>query len=466
MKKNVLKLFTILAMVAVLPLSCKKPEPDPTPGPEPGPDPIETQAVTLTASSKGGEVSLDITTTDAWTLEKDENYKWITPSAESGAAGETTLTFTATVNDSGRERSAMYYVMQGDQTAYEILISQPKNEIPLGEGDYAFLKQIVDGNMLGDATPVVEDWFAFTGEEFSDTGIELANIDGKWFVVQICLDGGDSPRMNNFPTEMVLLQCERIRLNNQTDLAGVEIPQVWNTPKLAHIALSHTMMTGFIPQGFADGASLSEIYFDDTDFYGALPHIWASKSLEVCLLGSVNNTTFKGDDPYAGDTECPYLGYLVPASLDVILNSERSAQSDCTQMKLGGVKEGHWLGFEEGWGQTRYEMFDEAAVPGDKTTWSEWRLLIGKAECDPDVWAWYFSNMGYTPVENYKTHVPFEMKAWDQSVADAFSAEAKICHDAGTPIDMTKFGKAPEEKHDDDIAAGNLIVVDDNVWGN
>lgn len=468
MKKSVLKLSALFCCLSVLALSCQKESQEQT-RPEPdvpsGPVAPEKQSVNLTMNPSGGEQVVDVTATDSWTLEKDENYKWLTVTPEKGGAGTSTITFTAEENLSGRERSASFFVMQGTATIYEIFIAQAKKEIALGEGDYNFLKSIVDNKYLGDDTPVVEDWYSFTGEEFAGTGIELSNIDGKWYVVQIDRSSKDVS-MTGLPEALELEYCERIRLNNQAGLAGVLFPQVWKTPKLAHIALSHTRMTGAIPQGFADSPLLSEVYFDDTDFYGALPHIWASKVLEVCLLGSKNNGTFKGDDPYAGDTECPYLGYMVPASLDVVLNSKRSGvQNDKTQMKLGGVNEGHWLGFEEGWGQERYELFDSEAVKGDITVWSDWRLLIGKAENDPDVWAWYFSNMGYND-PNYLTYIPRQMMKWDQDVADKFTAAAKAAHDSKQPIDMTAFGKVPVETPDDDITAGNLINVEDDFWGN
>lgn len=457
MKKKLLKLLAGLAVVAVLPMSCNKPEPEPTPEPDPTTDVPEKQEVTLTMPPAGGDLTLEVKATGKWTIEKDENYKWINYDIAGGDATEgTVVTFHADANDTSRERSSMFYVMQGTATIYEVFISQAKMEIPLGAGDYYFLKAIVDGKMLGEATPVIEDWYSFDVNAFSGTGIDLTNKDGLWYVIQI-----DGAPMVNFPDKIELQEIEVIRLNNQSGLTGIEIPQVWSTPKLQVIALSHTKMTGAIPAGLAASPVLNQIYFDDTDFYGALPHNWASTCLEVALFGSTSNTNSAGDDPYDNDTECPYLGYILPASLDVILNSQRVAQTDKTQMKVGGVKEGHWLGFEEGWGQTRYELFDENAVKGDTKTWSDWRLLIGKAENDPDVWAWYFSNMGYT---DFRLGIPKKMLVWDQAVADAFTEAARIAHASRNPIDMTAFGKEPEIVPDDDIAAGNVVDVDENFW--
>jgi len=456
MKKNLLKLLAVLAAVLVLPLSCKKPAPTPEPEPEPEPDVPAKVESNLTIAPSGGEATIDFRATDAWTVEKDENYKWISYSPASGAAGEKlTITFTADANDSGRERSAVFYVMQGKNTLCEIFISQAKMAIPIGAGDYEFLKAIVDGQMLGADTPTVDDWYSFDADNFSAPGINLVNKDGLWYVSSI-----DGAPLTDFPEKMDLPELEVIYLQNQVGLAGKMLPKEWNTPKLLDIRLSHTQMTGTIPAGLAASPILNQLYFDDTDFYGALPHNWASTVLEVALVGSINNANSPIEEPWT-DNQCPYLGYMVPASLDVILNSNRVAQTDKTQMKVGGVREGHWIGFEEGWGQERYEYFDPAAVVGDKTVWSDWRLLIGQAEKDPDVWAWYFSNMGYT---DFRISIPKKMLVWDQSVADAFTEAAKIAHDTKGTIDMTKFGKEVEVTPDDDIDKGNVIDVDPGFW--
>lgn len=462
MTKRLIYLMSVMAPLALLAISCggggSEPDPEPTPEPDKPSVPAK-QDVALTSKPAGDTLTVQVKSTDAWTLEKDENYSWIKASPESGsAAGTIEVTFITTPNESGRERSATFFALQGKSTIYEIFITQAKMAVPMGEGDYAFLKAVVDGKLLGDATPEVTDWYSFDPSIMNGTGFNFVDKDGLWYIVSI-----DGAPLTGFPNEMNLQELEVIRLNNQTGLVGKMLPQTWSTPKLQIVSLSHTIMTGTIPQGMADSPILNQIYFDDTDFYGALPHVWATKSLEVALLGSTSNGTNKDDEIYLTDTECPYLGYMVPATLDVILNSQRVAQSDKTQMKLGGVREGFWVGFEEGWGQTRYELFDPAAVKGDGTVWSDWRLLIGKTENDPDVWAWYFSNMGYSDA-SMKTFIPKKMLKWDQAMADKFTAAAKAAHDAKTTIDMTQFGKDPEEKKDDSIAAGNLVTVGDSFW--
>ena len=425
----------------------------------------DKQEVTLQVGPEGSTtLTTDVEAYADWTVSPDENYKWISVSPESGSKGKTTLTFAVAANDAegAKERTATFAVFQGEACIYDIAVVQASPEGKVHEGDLEFLKAIVAGKLLGEDTPNITDWVTTPDEELTAfQGITFDYDEGKITVVAI---GEDAPFVA-FPEELNLPNVARIRQNNNSKLKGTLFPKVWNTPKLRHIALSHTKMTGSIPQGFADSPVLAEVYFDDTDFYGALPHVWASKVIEVMLLGSTNNTTFKGENPYDGDTECPYLGYIVPASLDVILNTERTAQGDRTQMKVGGVKEGHWLGFEKGWGQVRYELFDPDAVKGDKTVWSDWRLLIGKIVDgdDTNTWASGFSNMGYAAESGYKTYIPKEMLDWDQSVADAFSAAAKAAHDAGTPIDMSQFGVVIEQ-HEDNIDKGTVVPVDGDFW--
>ena len=467
--KLIFKWLGVAAMAMALFACAQKPE-EPTvidhgkdnPSKDPGSSTEVTvpdkQEVNLTVGPMGSEeLTTKIEAYADWTVSPEEDYNWVSVTPASGSKGKNELKFVVLPNDKSKEREACFLVYQGKDLIYEIYVVQSKPEANVLEGDLAFLKAVVDGKLLGDATPEIKDWFVLSDEDISAfTGITFETFDGKWSIVQI----GESAQFTAFPAELKLVNLERLRQNGNALLAGTEIPQVWSTPKLRHIALSHTKMTGAIPQGLADSPLLAEIYFDDTDFYGALPHVWASKVLEVALIGSIPNGTFTGEDPYEDDHECPYLGYIVPASLDVILNSQRTAQGDCTQMKLGGVREGHWLGFEKGWGQVRYEMFDPEAVAGNTEVWSIWRLLVGSADKDPDVWAHYYSNMGYND-ENMRTYIPRKMLDWDQSVADAFTAAAKAAHDAKIPIDMTEFGGEVKEKHEDSIAGGEVITPTD-----
>ena len=468
MKFN-LKWFGVFAFALSVVVSCNKPGKDPNKEEEntnPKEEEVtvpDKQDVTLTVGPAGSTtLTTDIEAYADWTVSADANYNWISVSPASGGKGKSTLTFAVSANNAegAKERTATYAVFQGTACIYDILVVQASPESKVAEGDLQFLQAIVAGKLMGEDTPVITDWV--TSDDATLTsfpGLVFGNDDnGKITVVAIT---EDAPFVA-FPEVMKLPNVERIRQNGNGKLAGSLFPKEWDTPKLKHIALSHTKMTGVISDGFAASPVLSEIYFDDTDFYGALPHVWASKVLEVALLGSKSNHTFTGEDPYEGDTECPYMGYIVPATLDVILNTERTAQGDKTQMKVGGVREGHWLGFEKGWGQVRYELFDENAEKGNKEIWSDWRLLVGKIidGDDTNTWAYYFSSMGYP---EYKTCIPKKMLDWDQSVADAFTAAAKAAHDAHTPIDMSAFGVVVE-KHDDSIDKGQVIPVGDDFW--
>lgn len=471
MKFNV-KWFGVLALSFLMIASCKKPEATEDKNkdntkPQDEVTVPDKQEVTLTVGP-GGSTTLttDIEAYADWTVSADENYKWISVSPTSGNKGKSTLTFAVSANteEGAKERSASFAVFQGTAVIYDILVVQSGPDSKVAEGDLQFLQAIVAGKLLGEDTPTISDWVTAEDAELTAfPGLVFGNDDnGKITVVEI----KEEAPFVAFPEVMRLPNVTRIRQNNNSKLAGTLFPKEWDTPKLEHIALSHTKMTGAICDGFAASPRLSEIYFDDTDFYGALPHNWASKVLEVALISTARNCSWDPAlDPYEGDTECPYLGYIVPASLDVILNTERTAQTDKTQMKVGGVKEGHWLGFEKGWGQVRYELFDENAEKGNKEIWSEWRLLIGKIidGDDTNTWAWYFSSMGYSAEAGYKTHIPYEMLDWDQSVADRFTAAAKAAHDAKVPIDMSEFGVVIE-KHDDNIDHGEVVPVDDDFW--
>ena len=472
MKFN-LKWFGVLALSLLVIASCKKPAPAVDVDPKDNTNPEEQvtvpdkQEVTLTVGPAGSTtLTTDIEAYADWTVSADANYKWISVSPTSGSKGRSTLTFAVQANsdEGAKERTATYAVFQGKACIYDIMVVQASPDPKVAEGDLQFLQAIVAGKLLGENTPNITDWITSEDAELTAfPGIVFGNDDnGKICVLEIT---EDAP-FTAFPEVVNLPNVERIRQNNNAQLAGTLFPKEWNTPKLKHIALSHTKMTGPICDGFAASPVLAEIYFDDTDFYGALPHIWASKVLEVALISTARNVSWDPSiDPYEGDTECPYLGYIVPATLDVILNSERTAQTDKTQMKVGGVKEGHWLGFEKGWGQVRYELFDENAEKGNKEIWSDWRLLIGKIMDgdDTNTWAWYFSSMGYSAEAGYRTYIPKKMLDWDQTVADQFTAAAKAAHDAGTHIDMTQFG-VEVVTYEDSIDDGEVIPVDDDFW--
>lgn len=439
--KRIFYFMALAASVAAFALSCTEPESSQDdPNKEPEVQVPEIEEVTLSANPLGAELTCNIETEEAWLIYSDEDIEWIAVDPEEGL-GETEVTFTVDANTTGKDRSATYYVKAGEYDIYEIFISQVKQELPIVEGDYNFLKEIVDRQLLGDSTPEITDWYAFDGSGFPGITCEQDGS-GKFFIKQI-----DGAGMTGWPSETVLTGCVNINLRNQTGLSGCELSEVWNTPKLQNICLAATGMTGVIPAQFAESSvELAQIFFDSCDFYGALPHIWGSKKLEVVIIGNNSNHgyaknedgSYKLDD--AGNKipnhQPPYvhssgLGYMIPATLDVIFNQDRTYQGDLTQIKIGGVCEGNFIGFEKGWGQARYERYDENAVPGDTATWSDYRLLVGKATGDVDQydrdlgqWAYYFSNLGYMG-EQYSVCVPKVLLDWNQADADAYTAKCK-----------------------------------------
>ncbi len=388
-------------------------------------DPTGTEPLTLT---------LEIEEGIEWVIEGDDDYDWIEPDEWEGT-GEYDMTFTAGPNNSGKERSATYVVYgtyaDKAEPLYEIFISQAQNALPFGEGDYAFLKEVVDGQMLGEATPIIADWYNFDPAVMEGTGIGLVNKDGKYYIESLYY----SPFVD-WPEVTDLTECTIIRIGGAEradKLAGVEISKEWNTPKLTLIMASHTKWTGVIPDGLAASPALAEIYFDGCDFYGALPHNWVSKGLEVVLFAG--SSTHACADGAHATTENAGLGYMVPASLDVVLNENRKAQGDRTQMKLGGICDGHWIGFEKGWGQERYEKYNPGAEKGNTAVWDDTRLLIGDPnlkytftkkdgtqEEQDSAWAYYFTNLGHS---DKKANIPYVMLEWNQADADAYTAQAK-----------------------------------------
>lgn len=423
--KKIFRLATIAFTVAAFTtLSCTKPDTKPGPEPEPEPEKPRPALVNkeLTIAPDGETVTCDIVAasdwyTDEWTLEFAEDQLWLSVNPTSGT-GDATLSFFAEANESGKARSATCYVKIGDYDAVEIFVSQSKKESNVNESDLEFLKAIVEGKMLGESTPEVADWYNVDPGAFP--GIGMTDFDGKYYVT-----GFDGAGFTDFPEKMVLPQLTIINERGQAGLNGKRLPKEWDTPKLVKINLAVCGLVGPIPDGLAASPLLSEIYMDQNALFGALPHNWASKVLEVALFANVSNPK-AGTALPIGSTDNAKLGYLVPASLDVILNKDRKAQGDKTQMKLGGATECTYIGFEKGWGQTRYERYDPDAKKGDTSVWSDFRLLVGSSaegfDAETDTWAHYYSNMGYP--DRIET-IPHKMVEWNQADADAYTAKCE-----------------------------------------
>ena len=453
--KAMKKLMYLAAMAAFALASCG-PEPTPEPIAPIFPDAPKAEEVTLTASPEGNPaeaedaallLTMEVEAEGAWKIEAADEYDWITVTPESGE-GNATLLFVVAGNETDKDRIAEFDVKEtlvatnadqvdnGEATekevkTYSILVNQVKKESNMADGALAFLKAIVEGNMMGEATPVVDNWYV-VDESFP--GITFEGVDGgKQDIVRI-----DGVPFTDLPAVMNLPILNHFAINNNPNLTGKVLPAEWNTPELVYCNFAACGLTGTIPAGFAETTPKMHTAFINTNyFYGAWPHTWAagvnggSGILECFISANVNN-------PAAG-TELPVfqkdgaendgMGYMVPATLDVKLNKytdddpskgHANPSRDLTQIKLGGALTGQYVGFEKGWGQERYVKYGEGTAD-DLTTWNNHRLLI-------DEWAWYFTNVGHP--DRVGATIPQVMLDWDQAAADAYTAEAK-----------TKYGK-------------------------
>lgn len=415
------KFFFYLMSVAIIGLSmsaCTKQTPDPEPEPEPTPPKVKQESLSVTPVGQT-DLTLALTvskdwTDSTWTIAAEETYDWIDVTPKTGK-GNATLTFNVTANKADKERLAAFNVTAGKFKTYEILISQAKMEYNVNTTDLEFLKAVVEGKMLGESTPVIDNWYQVDAGAFP--GINMIDKDGKLYIEKL-----DGAPLTDLPAKMHLPELTHIYVTDAVGLNGKRLPTDWDTPKLVFINLKNNKLTGPIPKGLAASPALVEMYCDGCDFFGALPHDWASKTLKVVILANYGTPKEVGEPEKTTDN--PGLGYLIPATLDVVLNNYDATGNldnspmfwhDKTQFKIGGIKEHNWIGFEKGWGQIRYEKYDSAAVAGDLTTWSDHRLLY-------DDWAWYFSNVGY-PDRN--GGVPRIMKEWNQADADAYTAQCE-----------------------------------------
>ena len=401
-----------------------------------GVDSVDVEVEYLVASSVGDTLAFDIDVEGPWRIAPMDTYDWLTMLKRPSGEGCAQFRFAIKANYTGDRRAAVFSLFEGDDKLLDIHIIQDKMVIPLCDGDFEFLKWLVDNKAYGSSTPKV-DWFMFDG-----TGFPAINFDvdatGKYYIkdIDIRADASNADMMfNSFPPEISLRYITSIYVNYTAmgttmdavncPLKGSEFPSVWDCPKLERVHLECVGMVGVIPQSFADLPNLRAFFVRSCDLYGSLPQKWASNKFESIVLG------------FNGISDCPNLGYMVPAQLDVILNSEKpksSFHADRNEFKLGGYRD-NWIGFEEGWGQTRYEKFDSQAEKGNLSVWSKYRMLskgteeeiapggirnpLGTSDIKyVDSWESYYSNI---------TSMPFEMCRWNQADADAYTAKAAKC---------------------------------------
>ena len=128
--KRLLSILTIFAAV-LLTTSCQKELPDaiknidvnkgektPTPTPEPTPTPTLELKVSEPGQfgAKGGEQTITVTATAAWSISKSAGSDWLAVKPESGNAGTAQVTLTAAENSSTELRTAALTVKSGELT--------------------------------------------------------------------------------------------------------------------------------------------------------------------------------------------------------------------------------------------------------------------------------------------------------------------------------------------------------------
>ena len=128
--KKILFVFAILAAVVLAP-SCQKELPDaiknveinkgdktPTPSPTPTPTPMQELKVSEPGQfgAKGGEQTVTVSATAAWTISKGAGSDWLTIKPESGSAGTAQVTLTAAENTTTGSRTATITIKSGELT--------------------------------------------------------------------------------------------------------------------------------------------------------------------------------------------------------------------------------------------------------------------------------------------------------------------------------------------------------------
>ena len=151
--KKFLSILAILAAVMLAP-SCQKELPDaiknievnkgdktPTPSPTPEPTPASELKVSEPGQfgAKGGELSITVTASGAWAVNKSAGSDWLTISPESGKAGTTNVALKATENTATEPRTASISVWSGDITKkVEVTQAGANREISLDTNSLEF----------------------------------------------------------------------------------------------------------------------------------------------------------------------------------------------------------------------------------------------------------------------------------------------------------------------------------------
>ena len=155
--KKILTIFSILAVV-MLSSSCQKElpddiknvtvskgdktpasEPTPTPTPTPTPEPELKVSEPGQFGAKGGQQTITITATEAWTLSKSDGSDWLNVKTTSGKAGTTQVDLEAAENTLTQPRTAAITVSSGELTkVVELSQSAANSEISLSVDNLNF----------------------------------------------------------------------------------------------------------------------------------------------------------------------------------------------------------------------------------------------------------------------------------------------------------------------------------------
>ena len=339
-------------------------------------------------------------------------------------------------NYTGKARSARFYVIDEDGTVlHELIINQESQVQNVNPSDLEFIRALITEGLITYAdgsryklhadlqpenlgTSNLDGWLP-------GSGITIKNIDGTMYITRITVPTSVIPWqeeeakkvvLHGLPEVVDLPKLEYFNLWGHETLAGSEMPKVWNTPELTYFNVGRTRMTGVIPDGLAASPKLAQLWADGCDFYGALPHNWASDKLEILHFGAVY---YDGLGKTVGSYD---LGYMVPASFNVVLPSQRVAQGDkvhfylsLTLEKVNNTYE-NWLGYEYGWGQNRYVEFGGGAAD-DLTTFDKFRWPGYNPTNDEN------GNNAWT--SGFDGWLPHKMLEWNQVEADAYTAQCK-----------------------------------------
>lgn len=147
--KKFFTIFTILAAI-ILTSSCQKELPDAVKNidvsqGEKTPNPTPTTASELKVSepgqfgAKGGEQTMTVTATAAWTISKSAGSDWLTIKPESGNAGTSQVTLTAAENTTTGSRTSTITVKSGELTkSISVSQSAANPEMSLGTSSLDF----------------------------------------------------------------------------------------------------------------------------------------------------------------------------------------------------------------------------------------------------------------------------------------------------------------------------------------